>query len=842
MSASRRKVERKLDFAAIRRVGGPPKRGASTRGRLAFAFRWLVFCACLASCGGPSASSVAKQQSSPSTEVTTQEARAVPGDLEVERRESPDEMPPRPAARAEPIESVAEAVDALSHGHYKELREYLDRAFQAAAPKERTQLLDLRFALDLEEGRYQTLREAKTTTDEQRRLRALAEFELGQWSDAARALNELKTKSVQARRAYAVLLSESGRQAEARAEWMAIIEAYNEDTIKEDDAVGLWQVAVAAHELGATRDANDAFAMATRADPNLPGVQVDWAKLFLEKYDAGHAEESLQAALAINPSDAEAHALMAAVKAEQGMRFDAVIAYAERALEINPNHIGAMMELASVALRDKRLNDVESLLQRAKKVNPKSPKLLALVAVRDFVLDRTKSFKRESADIRQQNPRSRYFARMLVTHAEWEHRYQEIIDFARATLASDPDHDAMRATLGLNLLRMGKEAEGLAELRNAWKQDRYNVRVYNTLNLYDEVLSKHYEKHQAPPFEFRFEKEESARLMQHVPALLRRSYLDMKKRYAFTPEGPIEVDLLADAESFAVRTVGLPRLGVQGVCFGKLITALSPKAAAFNWGQILHHELSHVFHLQMSKNRVPRWFTEGLAEYETAVAKELWKRHHERDLWQALENDKVPSIQFFDRAFTQIESAYELVVAYYASYRLVHYLIDTYSFDIVPKLLRGWSKGEESVALIERTLGKKVDAIDSEFRTYLRQDLARFKDTEPLDLRKLRGNYAALQAAAKRFPEEVALWELLIDELKSKEGTPEYVEAVRRSAELQPHSREAWLRWIELLHEKKMWKELTSATEFAILVDPHNPRVHALLRAGKARQPAPTTP
>ncbi len=760
------------------------------------------------------------------------------GDLVPSPSEAKDE-PPKPTPRAEPVTSLKQAKDAFSKGQLEALRTYLDGPAKNAPKQDLEALKELRFEVDQIQGRYHALAEAKANTVEQRRLRALGLLALGKTTEAEKVLSALADKSPRARRSYAEVLSMTGREAQAREQWMAIIDAYNEDAIKNDDAVGLWQVAVAAHALGAYRDANDAFAMATKADPALPGVQVDWAELFLEKYDAGHAEECLRQALASNPSHADAHATMAAVKAEQGMRFDDVIAYAERALEINPNHIGAMMELASVALRDKRLQDVDTWIAKAKAVNPKSSKAAAMLAVRHFVLDETKKFERAASSLRSQDRRSRYFARMLIAHAEWEHRYQEMVDFARATLASDPENHAMRATLGLNLLRMGKEDEGLAELRSAWKRDRYNVRVYNTLNLYDDVLSKDYVKQSKPPFLFRFEKSEAERLEQHVPPLIKHAYQDMKKRYAFTPEGPIEIDLLAHPEHFAVRTVGLPRLGVQGVCFGKLITALSPKAAAFNWGQILHHELSHVFHLQMSHNRVPRWFTEGLAEYETAVARENWKRHHDRDLWQALEKDKIPSIQYFDRAFTQIDSAYELVVAYYASYRLVHYLIDTYGFAIVPKLLRGWGKGERSVPLIERTLGKKVAQLDQDFRGYLRKDLARFDGAAELDLKKLKGNYAALRVAAKRFADEVAVWELLIRELDSKKNSPEYAEAVRRAAELQPHSREAWLRFAEHLHAQKKWDELKEAAKFAILVDPHNPRVHELLKAANQKRAVP---
>ena len=80
----------------------------------------------------------------------------------------------------------------------------------------------------------------------------------------------------------------------------------------------------------------------------------------------------------------------------------------------------------------------------------------------------------------------------------------------------------------------------------------------------------------------------------------------------------------ADAEQFSVRTSGLPNVGIQGVCFGKTLAAMSPRAEPFNWGNVLWHELAHVFAIQLSKSRVPRWFTEGLSEYETIERRPEW--------------------------------------------------------------------------------------------------------------------------------------------------------------------------------------------------------------------------
>src|SRR5690606_18343317 len=90
--------------------------------------------------------------------------------------------------------------------------------------------------------------------------------------------------------------------------------------------------------------------------------------------------------------------------------------------------------------------------------------------------------------------------------------------------------------------------------------------------------------------------------------------------------------------------VGLPNLGALGVCFGQVITAMSPSVGDINWGMVLWHELAHVFAIQMSNSRVPRWYTEGLSEYETLIARPEWRREHDADVYAALQGESLPSV------------------------------------------------------------------------------------------------------------------------------------------------------------------------------------------------------
>ena len=76
--------------------------------------------------------------------------------------------------------------------------------------------------------------------------------------------------------------------------------------------------------------------------------------------------------------------------------------------------------------------------------------------------------------------------------------------------------------------------------------------------------------------------------------------------------------------------MGLPGLvGALGACFGSVVAMDSPRArppGEFSWQATLWHELAHVFTLQLSKYRVPRWLTEGISVYEEHRRSPAWGR------------------------------------------------------------------------------------------------------------------------------------------------------------------------------------------------------------------------
>ena len=112
---------------------------------------------------------------------------------------------------------------------------------------------------------------------------------------------------------------------------------------------------------------------------------------------------------------------------------------------------------------------------------------------------------------------------------------------------------------------------------------------------------------------------------------------------------------------------GLPNIGIQGVCFGNTLAAISPKPEHFNWGMVVWHEVGHVFAIQLSKSHVPRWFTEGLSEWETIIRRPEWQREEDTALYLALREKRIPTVELMNRAFTHASDISDMTVAYYAS-------------------------------------------------------------------------------------------------------------------------------------------------------------------------------
>jgi len=523
-----------------------------------------------------------------------------------------------------------------------------------------------------------------------------------------------------------LLLSE-GRRADAEHVLMTLIDDYNQDRIPESDGLDLALVGRAAQLLRSPRDANDEYNAAERALPSATQILLYRADLFLEKYDPGHAEEVLNEILDKAPAQPQALTLLARVKLAQALDFDEAERLARLALAVNPRLGSAHAILVGIALRDMDLELANRLLDDGLKASPEDLELLSLRAAARFLADDPAGLAAAKQAVFALNAQFSKFYSILSEFADWEHRYDEIVRMMREAVAVDAEDGVAYGELGLNLIRAGDDAGGIQALSRAFSLDPYNVRVFNTLNLYTKTIPHDYVTVEHPPFRIRYHKDERAILERYVPALLDRAWKQMVKAYGFTPETPIGVELYAERENFGVRTGGLPETAIQGVCFGRTLASMSPKNESFNLGMTLWHELSHVFHIQLSKSHVPRWFTEGLAEYETIVARPEWAREQDPDLYQALRDNRLPAVANMTRAFTRAEELSDVATAYYASSQILVMLVEQNGRPKMAEMLKAWGQGRRTPDVLHDVLGKSPDAVDQEFHAFARKRLARYE-------------------------------------------------------------------------------------------------------------------
>jgi tetratricopeptide (TPR) repeat protein len=565
------------------------------------------------------------------------------------------------------------------------------------------------------------------------------------------------------RTAYMQVLHERGAVEDARKLAMLTIDEWEDagrmsDEAKAkakfdvEDATQVYYLAEAARLIDDVDFANQCYDGAIDLAPELAEAGLGGAELNMSNYNNGDAETYLEDVLKVNPHHADANAMMAAVVLATTYEMDRARTHLQAALEVDPGNARALAVRASIEIDRNEWDAAEATIAAGLKVNPEDTTLIAQQATIVWLRDDLPAYEGLKKRALAINPAFSEFFAIVARSAEREHRYVAAVELGKEAVALVPTDYTAMGEVGLGYLRLGMEKEGKEWLDKAWKGDQYNVRVYNTRNLYSDVIAKDYVFRDSKHFRVRYPRAEVEVLQPQIEPMLEKAFADMVKRYGFTPKTPVIVEMYADADAYAIRTVGLPNLSALGVCFGQVITALSPSTGDLNWGMVLWHELGHVFAIQASDSRVPRWFTEGLSEYETLIARPEWRRENDSDLYGAVMDKKLPSVAVLNHQFMQPDQN-AVVVAYYMSAVTIEYIAQTYGFPKINEALRLFAKGKETPEVITAITGKSVEAFDAEFLAYVMKRLAPYQGTFHLP-RVASDDITTLEIAAENHPDD----------------------------------------------------------------------------------------
>ena len=655
----------------------------------------------------------------------------------------------------------ASALEAWQTGEYREaIQAYQALARRASAPAEIHR--DLARVL-LEVGRTdEAERHLQEAGGGPQLANVLGELLLanGAWSAAEAAFrsaaNGRASDAVEARANLAELLWDRGRHAQALRMFDGFIDLYNQSG--QLSAPELIAVGRAVHRLGVTnpqlfQDALMAFDQAAQAAPGDPLPTILAGELFLEKYNATEAHASFKEALARNPK--HPRALLGEARA---LDFDGARGSADliqQALVTNPRSAAAPALLARLALS---AEDFETSFEEAAKaldVNPGSPDALAVLGAGRFLAGDWAAFEAARDRALAVNPADANFFTMVSEMSVRLRRYAEAADMAAQGAALDSLSWGALGLLGMNQLRMGAIEQGRANLERAFKGDPFNVWFKNTLDLLDTFSG--YQTVQTPHFVLFLHSDESDLMAPYVGAIAEEAYAALRTQYRTEPPTPIRLELFPRHADFSVRTLGLTGLGALGVAFGSVLAMDSPSAlerGKFNWGSTLWHELAHAFHLGMTANRVPRWFSEGLAVHEQRSGRPGWGHPVTPSFLAAYRDGKLAPASDLNRGFMRPDYPEEVIHSYFLASLVFAWMEQEHGEDAAIRMLRGYGEGNDTKTLVRDVLGLDLDDFDRAIDAYVRTRYTdAFRSTVPVDDAPPRdASLEAMQTAARLHP------------------------------------------------------------------------------------------
>jgi tetratricopeptide (TPR) repeat protein len=196
------------------------------------------------------------------------------------------------------------------------------------------------------------------------------------------------------------------------------------------------------------------------------------------------------------------------------------------------------------------------------------------------------------------------------------------------------------------------------------------------------------------------------------------------EKYDIQPNAPIVVEIFPEQKDFAIRTFGLPGgAGFLGVCFGRVITANSPASQGerpSNWKSVLWHEFCHVVTLEKTKNRMPRWLSEGISVYEERQRDPSWGESITPKYREMLLDEELIPVSDLSAAFLRPPSPLHLQFAYFHSSLVVEYIIAEHGIDALKTILDDLGNGLTINAALEKSVGS-LAKLDVQFSEYARQ-------------------------------------------------------------------------------------------------------------------------
>jgi tetratricopeptide (TPR) repeat protein len=704
------------------------------------------------------------------------------------------------------------------------------------------------------------------------RLKALAELEQGQYQKAERTVEEgidSYPYNLQLRLLASAVYRQNGKAAEADAALAAIEQFVGRAPRRysgreERIALGRFLLERGADPRQVLELVYDPL---RKESPDFAEVYFATAELALDKYDHALAAEILNAAPKSSESDPRHYSLLArAYASDEPVHAEAALS---AALALNPHHTDSLLLRVDNLIDREEYGEAEKTLDTIFEVNLHHPIAWAYKAVLAHLTNNAQAEEQarsQALAIWTTNPQVDHVIGRKLSE---KYRFAEGAACQRRALALDRDFRPAKLQLSQDLLRLGEEEEGWRLADEVAKQDAYDVVAFNLVTLEKELAK--YRTVESDGLIVRMEATEAALYGDRVLELLRRARATLCKKYDVELNPPIVIEIFPQQKDFAVRTFGLPGAdGFLGVCFGRVITANSPASQGerpANWEAVLWHEFCHVVTLHKTRNKMPRWLSEGISVYEEKQANATWGQSMTPEYREIILSGKMAPVSKLSAAFLAPPTPMHLQFAYYQSSLVVEFLIERYGAEKLQTILSDLGDGLEiNEALLRHTA--PLGQLDMDFVAFARaraEALAPGADWEEPDLpadadaatigawvSSHPKNVPSLQTWAqqllreRKFTEAAAASEQLRSLFSDNSGAAEAYrllaaahrgasaaederKALQELAARDPDATDAYLRLMELAAEEEDWDEVATNARRMLAVNPLVPAPHRYL-------------
>lgn len=501
--------------------------------------------------------------------------------------------------------------------------------------------------------------------------------------------------------------------------------------LKDRTASELVAMGKAAFALGASPNKvlDEFYAAAKKKDPKLIAAYLASGELALAKYDYSRAAKEFREGLKQAAQDPDLRFGLARAFFP-GDREEA-IANADKVLSYNPKHTGAQLLKIEHLVNSERYEEALPLLSMIQLVNPNEPRAWAFRSVIATVHENDPAAAEEAFDkaleANSDNPEVPHLIGRCLSR---RYRFEDGAGLQRQAIEWDPDFTAAKMQLASDSMRLGDHETAWKLAEEVAAADSFNVLAFNYTELRKQL--EKYATLETDHFIIRMREDELGIYGDRALAILEEARDVLCQKYNLELQKPTTVEFYAEQQDFAIRTFGeLGGAGYLGVCFGTVITMNSPGSSASgfsNWEATLWHEFCHVVTLTATKNRMPRWLSEGISVYEEAQRNPIWGQNMTPAYrTRILDEGKVTPVGNLSSAFLNAETGEDLMFAYYQSSLVVEFLLEEYGQDAFNDLLAELATGTPINPAIEKH-AEELAALEAKFSAFVRARATEYGD------------------------------------------------------------------------------------------------------------------